>query len=131
MKLKLPNLKKSKDKGSKKTNSEKDLSLRPESKIAKSINKISEKGRVVGSKESVTVGPKSGKLAKRVNPFAPIAWLYRYIKGSIKELRKVTWPDRKKTWKITGTVFLFSIVMAAFLFGVDSAFSKLFEKLFL
>lgn len=105
--------------------------LRPESKVVKAFNKATNKATEVGAVEVSTPTPKKGLLGKRVNPFAPIKWLLRYIRDSYRELKKVTWPDKKTAWKLTGTVFLFSFVMALFLFGLDSAFSKMFEKLFL
>lgn len=108
-----------------------DETLRPESKVAKAINKAAGKAEKIGSVEVATPTPKKGLLGKRVDPLKPIKWFFKYIKDSYRELKKVSWPDRKTAWKLTGTVFLFSIVMAIFLFGLDSAFSKMFEKLFL
>lgn len=105
--------------------------LRPESKIARAVNKAGKKTAQVGSVEVATPTPKKGLLGKRVNPLGPIKWLLRYIRDSYRELKKVTWPDKKTAWKLTGTVFLFSFIMAIFLFGLDSIFSKMFEELFL
>jgi preprotein translocase SecE subunit len=105
--------------------------LRPESTVAKAINKTTEKAKEVGAKEVINPTPKKGILAKRVNPFYPIYWIFKYIKDSIKELKQVSWPDRRTTWRLTGAVFLFSAVMALFLFGVDAIFAKLFEVLFI
>lgn len=106
-------------------------SLRPESKLVKAVNKAGKKATQVGSVEVSTPTPKEGLLGKRVNPLGPIKWLVRYIRDSYRELKKVTWPDKKTAWKLTGTVFLFSFVMAMFLFGLDSFFSEMFKKLFL
>lgn len=105
--------------------------LRPESKVARAVNKATKKASKVGAVEVSTPTPKKGLLGKRVNPLAPIKWLLRYVRDSYRELKKVTWPDKKTAWKLTGTVFLFSFIMAMFLFGLDSFFSKMFEKLFL
>jgi preprotein translocase subunit SecE len=38
---------------------------------------------------------------------------------SIDETRKVVWPDRKETMRMTGVVFAFVVVMALFLFASD------------
>ncbi len=105
--------------------------LRPESRVAKAVNKAGKKASEVGAVEVATPTPKEGLLGKRVNPLGPIKWFFRYIRDSYRELKRVTWPDRKTAWKLTGTVFLFSFVMAMFLFGLDTFFSKMFEKLFL
>ena len=36
------------------------------------------------------------------------------------EAGRVSWPSRKETMQTTGIVFLFVVIMALFLFGVDS-----------
>ncbi|MDQ5913956.1 MAG: Protein translocase subunit SecE [Patescibacteria group bacterium] len=108
-----------------------DENLRPESRLAKIFNKASNKASEVGDKEVSTPTPTKGVLAKRVDPLKPIKWFFRYLKESYIELKKVQWPDRKTAWKLTGTVFMFSVIMALLLFGLDSLFSKMFELVFL
>ncbi len=105
--------------------------LRPESRLARIINRASNKASEVGEKELSTPTPKSGFLGRRLDPFFPIKWLLGYLRDSYRELKRVTWPDRKTAWKLTGTVFLFSVIMALTLFGLDSLFNKLFELAFL
>ena len=85
----------------------------------------------MGEKELDTPTPTKGVLGKRVDPLKPIKWFFRYLKESYIELKKVKWPDRKTAWKLTGTVFIFSVIMALILFGLDSLFSKMFELVFL
>jgi preprotein translocase subunit SecE len=109
----------------------KDEALRPESRVAKVVNRVTKKASEVGEKEVTTPTPTDGVLGRRVDPFKPVKWFFRYLKESYQELRKVTWPDRRSAWKLTGTVFLFSVIMALFLFGIDSVFSKMFEYAFL
>jgi preprotein translocase subunit SecE len=105
--------------------------LRPESRLARFVNRASNKASEVGEKELATPTPKSGVLGRRLDPFFPIKWLFRYLRDSYRELRRVTWPNRRTAWKLTGTVFLFSVIMALVLFGLDSLFNKLFELAFL
>jgi preprotein translocase subunit SecE len=40
-------------------------------------------------------------------------------KDSVKEAQKVVWPTRKEAIQLTAYVFVFVVVMALFLFGVD------------
>lgn len=54
-----------------------------------------------------------------------------YFVNSWKELRQVTWPDRKTAWKLTFTVFLFSVLFAAFTSGLDYGFERLAKEIFL
>lgn len=43
--------------------------------------------------------------------------LIAYFVGSIEELRKVTWPTKEQTIRLTIIVLIFSLVVA-FIFGV-------------
>jgi preprotein translocase subunit SecE len=45
---------------------------------------------------------------------------YGFSQESVVEARKVVWPTRKETMQMTGLVVLFVLVMALFLWGVDS-----------
>jgi preprotein translocase subunit SecE len=56
--------------------------------------------------------------------------LPRYIRNSWRELRLVTWPDRRTSWKLTYAVIVFSVLFGLVVFGVDSVLDKLFKELF-
>ncbi|MDR3395026.1 MAG: preprotein translocase subunit SecE [Parasulfuritortus sp.] len=45
---------------------------------------------------------------------------YSFSQDSVAEARKVVWPTRKETMQMTGIVILFVLIMAVFLWGVDS-----------
>ena len=45
---------------------------------------------------------------------------YGFSRESVAEARKVVWPTRKETIQMTGIVILFVLLMALFLWGVDS-----------
>jgi len=45
---------------------------------------------------------------------------YAFSQESVAEARKVVWPTRKETVQMTGIVVLFVLVMAIFLWLVDS-----------
>jgi preprotein translocase subunit SecE len=45
---------------------------------------------------------------------------YGFSQASLAEARKVVWPTRKETMQMTGIVILFVLIMALFLWGVDS-----------
>jgi preprotein translocase subunit SecE len=46
-----------------------------------------------------------------------------YIKSSIAELKKVSWPTKKETYKYTTIVIAISLFVAAFLGGLDFVFN--------
>jgi preprotein translocase subunit SecE len=52
---------------------------------------------------------------------APGKQFYAYAHESYDETKKVVWPTRKETIQTTGIVFLFVVVMALFLWAVDSS----------
>ena len=52
-----------------------------------------------------------------------------YIKGSIVEMKKVTWPTKKETQNYTYLVIGISLAVAAFLGALDYIFSFVLEFL--
>ncbi|MCK4539648.1 preprotein translocase subunit SecE [Candidatus Parcubacteria bacterium] len=55
--------------------------------------------------------------------------LANYIKGSVEEMKKVTWPTKKETQNYTYLVIGISLVVAAFLGALDYIFSLVLEML--
>ncbi len=49
--------------------------------------------------------------------------LTEYIKGSIREMKKVTWPTKKETKNYTFLVIGVSVAVAVFLGALDYIFS--------
>lgn len=54
----------------------------------------------------------------------------KYFRESWKEVKKVTWPNRKDALKLSGAVIVFTIVFAIFTSLVDFGFSQLVERMF-
>lgn len=46
-----------------------------------------------------------------------------YVKSSIEEMKKVSWPTKKQTYEYTVLVIGISLGMAAFLGGLDFIFN--------
>jgi len=53
----------------------------------------------------------------------------RYLKGVRSEMRKVTWPSREATLRLTGIVLAVTVSLSVALGVVDWVFSKLFAVL--
>jgi preprotein translocase subunit SecE len=53
---------------------------------------------------------------------------YVYANESYEETKKVVWPTRKETMQTTGVVFLFVVLMALFLWAVDSSLLWVVKK---
>ena len=55
--------------------------------------------------------------------------LIAFGRDSTREVRKVVWPSRKEAVQMTGYVFAFVVVMALFLFSVDSLLAWIVQLL--
>lgn len=51
-----------------------------------------------------------------------------YVKESKAELDKVVWPTRPETLRLTVVVIIVSIVIGAYIAGLDTVFTLLVEK---
>lgn len=81
--------------------------------------------------------------------FAPLRWLGRqiaklgrfrvfrwisyvllppYIRNSWRELRLVTWPNRRQSWALVNAVIIFSVVFGILVAVVDYGLDKLFKE---
>lgn len=59
----------------------------------------------------------------------PVQWLFRYVKESREELKKVTWPSKQETTKYSLIVIGISLVVAGFFGGLDWVLTLGLEKL--
>ncbi len=72
---------------------------------------------------------KAAKEGKKVFfLFRPFAAIGRYVKESFQEVRQVRWPDRKSTWKMTLSVIVYVILIAAIIMLLDALFTFLFKQ---
>jgi len=53
--------------------------------------------------------------------------LQQYVKETIGELRKVSWPTRSEAWNLTIVVLIVLFAMTIFLGTLDLAYSELFK----
>ena len=57
--------------------------------------------------------------------------LINYFRSAWKELRQVTWPDRKETRQLTLAVFAFAVVFGIMITLTDYGLDKVFKKVIL
>lgn len=55
----------------------------------------------------------------------------KYFRDSWAELKLVTWPGRKETWRLTFAVFVFAIVFGVLVAIVDKGLDTLFRDIIL
>jgi preprotein translocase subunit SecE len=53
----------------------------------------------------------------------------QFVREAWSELRKVVWPTRRDTIRITFAVIVLSLLVAAFLGGIDFGLTELFKVL--
>lgn len=64
--------------------------------------------------------------------FRPLRWLMpTYFVNSWREVRQVSWPNRRETWRLTMAVFIFAVVFGSLVAGVDKVLDILFKKVVL
>jgi preprotein translocase SecE subunit len=101
-----------------------------------------EPGRIKKTAAKVTAPARKLRLRDR-KVIKALAWVFRpvrrvlrwlvpsYLVNSWRELRKVVWPGRLETWRLTLAVFIFAIVFGALVAGVDKVLDEIFKKLVL
>jgi preprotein translocase SecE subunit len=74
---------------------------------------------------------KLGRFLGRYKVFRVIGKILwpTYFRNSWKELRQVTWPTRRETWRLTLAVIIFSIIFGVLIAVVDYGLDKLFKQL--
>ena len=61
--------------------------------------------------------------------FRPFVAIGRYVRNSFREVRQVRWPDRKATWKMTLSVVVYVLLIAAVIMLLDALFTFIFNQL--
>ena len=77
-----------------------------------------------------------GRFFIRVERFKPIHWIGlvivpRYFRNSAKELKMVTWPNRRETRRLTTAVLIFAIIFGVLIAIVDYGLDKIFKRILL
>ncbi|MDO4271777.1 MAG: preprotein translocase subunit SecE [Candidatus Saccharibacteria bacterium] len=99
------------------------------SNVAKTnATKDSKPAKRKGDAKVVKASAKSRKVFVIFRPFVAIS---RYIRDSWRELRRVEWPSRRATWKMTLGVILFCVFIGAFILICDWASQWLIQEVIL
>jgi preprotein translocase subunit SecE len=75
--------------------------------------------------------PRAPRAAATKGKQGILSWRPRWIMDIISELRKVVWPSRPDTMHLTVVVLIVSVVIGAFLGGIDLGFAWLVEHVLL
>lgn len=75
-------------------------------------------------------GRQIGKLGRfRIFRWIGYVLLPPYVRNSWKELRLVSWPDRKQTFRLTYAVIVFSLAFGLIVAGVDWVLNRVFKEI--
>jgi preprotein translocase SecE subunit len=54
-----------------------------------------------------------------------------YFRSAWQELRLVTWPDRRSTWRMIIAVFIFSVILGLYIAGLDYVLERIMREVIL
>ena len=100
-----------------------------EAKMGKRLKKVGSK--IGGFLAKITAPVRNSKPWKFLRRTILRSPFKGYFVNSWRELKKVQWPDRKTSWKLTFTVIAFSAVFAVLTTSLDYVFEKLAKQIFL
>ena len=69
-------------------------------------------------------------MAQTAAPKIPNVAPAKFIKEVVAELKKVTWPTRAETIKLTAVVIAISVIVGLFIGGLDIIFLRVTQLLF-
>lgn len=76
--------------------------------------------------------PFKTKPARFIGRILAAVLLLRFFRDSWKELRQVTWPTARETYRMTVAVFMFALIFTVIVgiidFGLDKVFREVFVK---
>lgn len=91
---------------------------------AKPLKKAyAKKPSLPNNRATTVVGKLFWPLKKVVGLLGPV-----YFVNSWREVRQVTWPTRRETWRLTLAVFVFSVIFGLAAYGVDTVLDFVFKR---
>ncbi len=66
-----------------------------------------------------------------VSKWVSLILVPRYFRNAFKELRQVTWPTRRVTWKLTFAVLIFAVVFGFLISVTDYGLDKVMRRIVL
>lgn len=105
--------------------------VREDKKPATTSTKTVEKSSKPSTKAKRTDNKSAKRTKKPFILFRPFIALGRYIRDSWRELRKVEWPSRRATWKMTLAVIVFCVIIGVLVLVLDWASQWLIQEVIL
>lgn len=96
--------------------------------ISRPVRKVAQK---MASPFKVIAKPLNTKPVRFATKWLGLILLPRYFRNSFKELRQVTWPSFKQTWKLTFSVLIFAIAFGTLVTLTDFGLDKVIRRIVL
>ena len=75
-------------------------------------------------------GVGSSSLSARANKKIDMEKLTNFFESVVAEFKKVSWPTQQELIDNTIIVVVFSIILSAFIFGIDQVYSTVLEAIY-
>lgn len=96
------------------------------SKLKKVLSAVAKPFKLPARIISAPLRTKPARFVGRI--LGRILWP-KYFRNSWAELRQVTWPDRKTTWKLTFAVIVFAVIFGLAAAGTDWVLDKVIKRI--
>ena len=101
-----------------------------EDKPAEVTRKVTVKAKNSESKKSIAEKKAKAKSVKKAEKEAAKKdKKVGYFRGAFQEIRQVRWPSRKETWKMTLSVIVYVVLLAAAIMLLDALLQFVFNKI--
>lgn len=98
----------------------------PKQRVRKITKKVT---KPLSKPASLISRPFRTKPVKAVGRFLGRIFWPKYFRNSWKEIKLVTWPSRKDTWKLTFAVLMFALIFGLAAAGTDFVLDKIIRRI--
>lgn len=85
----------------------------------------------IGGLLKLRAGKQTGQASGNLEKSRRFHIFPKILRNAWAEIRQVTWPGRKETFRLTIAVLIFSIIFGAFVAALDYGLGKLFKEVIL
>ncbi|MDB5182983.1 MAG: Protein translocase subunit SecE [Candidatus Saccharibacteria bacterium] len=87
--------------------------------------------RTIGKPLGVVAKPFKARPVRFTAKWIGLILVPRYFRNAFKELRQVTWPSRRETWKLTFAVLIFAVIFGFLVTVTDYGLDKVIRRIVL
>jgi preprotein translocase SecE subunit len=103
--------------------------IKPIKKVLSKAAKPVKKASSIGKKQYFLIQPREKGIVGWLTK--PRKFTPKYFREAYAEIRQVTWPSRRESWKLVFAVIAFAFIFGAAIAMVDFVLDKIFRRAFL